>query len=117
PLPKAVLTNAPREHAERILAKLGIAECFIGVYDIWFNELLGKPNPKAYLRALDASGFALGETLFVDDLPKYVKGYADLGGPAVLKDEMNRFPDLPCRRIKTIYELPEVLDEIGMKAS
>jgi hypothetical protein len=53
----------------------------------------------------------------VDDLPKYVKGYADLGGPAVLKDEMNRFPDLPCRRIQTIYELPEVLDEIGMKAS
>jgi putative hydrolase of the HAD superfamily len=117
PLPKAVLTNAPREHAERILAKLGIAECFIEVYDIWFNELLGKPNPKAYLRALDASGFSLAETLFVDDLPKYVKGYVDLGGPAVLKDEMNRFPDMPCRRIKTIYELPEVLDEIGMKAS
>ncbi len=116
PLPKAVLTNAPMDHAIRILEKLEIADCFVGVYDIWFNNLLGKPNRDAYLRVLKAAGFTLEETLFIDDLPKYVKGYIDLGGQAILKDEMNRFVDLPCRRITTIYELAKVLDEMGFLA-
>ena len=116
PLPKAVLTNAPMDHATRILDKLDIADCFDGVYDIWFNNLLGKPNRDAYLRVLKAAGFSLDETLFIDDLPKYVKGYVDLGGQAILKDEMNRFPDSPCRRIATIYELAETLDTLAAKA-
>lgn len=116
PLPKAVLTNAPMDHARRILGRLGIADCFVGVYDIWFNNLLGKPNRDAYLRVLKAADFALDGTLFIDDLPKYVKGYVDLGGQAILKDEMNRFSNLPCRRIATIYELTAVLDETGVRA-
>ncbi len=113
-LPKAVLTNAPGEHAARVLKKLGIADCFIGVYDIRFNNLVGKPNPDAYLRVLHDAGFSLEETLFVDDLPKYVKGYIELGGQAVLKDEMDRFADLPYRRIRTIYEIPSVLEQLGV---
>lgn len=116
PLPKAVLTNAPMDHARRILEKLDIIDCFDGVYDIWFNNLLGKPDRDAYLRVLRSAGFSLEDTLFIDDLPKYVKGYIDLGGQAILKDEMNRFPDLPCRRITTIYELGAVLGEMGVSA-
>jgi putative hydrolase of the HAD superfamily len=115
-LPKAVLTNAPSEHAERVLKKLDIADCFTGVYDIRFNNLVGKPNPDAYLRVLKHSGFSLEETLFVDDLPKYVKGYIDLGGQAVLKDEMDRFAGLPCRRIRTVYEIASVLEDLGVPA-
>jgi len=113
PLPKAVLTNAPMDHARRILARLGILDCFVGIYDIWFNNLVGKPHPEAYLHALEASGFSPEQTLFVDDLPKYVKGYLDLGGPAVLKDELGRFVDLPFRRIATIYELDTVIEEMN----
>ncbi len=113
-LPKAVLTNAPLEHAQRVLKRLDIPDCFTGVYDIRFNNLVGKPNPDAYLRVLRAAGFSLKETLFVDDLPKYVKGYIDLGGQAVLKDEMNRFTDFPCRRIKTVYEIAAVLEQLGL---
>jgi len=112
-LPKAVLTNAPLEHAERVLRRLDIVDCFTGVYDIRFNHLIGKPDPDAYRRVLRSAGFSLEETLFIDDLPRYVKGYVDLGGPAVLKDEMNRFADLPCRRIKTVYEVAALLDELG----
>jgi putative hydrolase of the HAD superfamily len=115
PLPKAVLTNAPMDHAQRILNKLGIYDCFIGVYDIWFNNLVGKPARDAYLRVLADADFLLQETLFVDDLPKYVKGYLDLGGFALLKDEMNRFSELPYKRIATIYELSAVLEEMGVR--
>ena len=113
PLPKAVLTNAPMDHAIRILDKLGISECFSGIYDIWFNKLVGKPHPGSYLGVLEASGFTLGHTLFIDDLPRYVKGYIDIGGLAVLKDEMDRFSDLPFRRLKTIYELDQILDQLN----
>jgi putative hydrolase of the HAD superfamily len=113
PIPKAVLTNAPMEHAIRILDKLGITECFSGIYDIWFNNLIGKPNSDSYINVLEAAGFDREQTLFIDDLPKYVKGYVDIGGPAVLKDEMDRFADLPFRRLKTIYELDKVLDEFN----
>ncbi len=113
-LPKAVLTNAPSEHAERVLKRLGIEDCFIRVYDIRFNNLRGKPNPNAYLRVLKDAGFSLEETLFIDDLPKYVKGYIDLGGQAVLKDEMDRFGDLPCQRIRTVYEIASLLEKMGV---
>lgn len=109
PLPKAILTNAPIEHAERILAKLGVAHCFEAVFDIKSNGLTGKPHRESYERALKACGFQIDTTLFIDDYPRYVQGYVDLGGPAVLKDEMDRFVSLPYRRIKTIHELPDLL--------
>lgn len=111
-LPKAVLTNAPYEHADRVLKKLGISDCFEAVYDIRFNHLVGKPAPDAYRQTLKAAGFALKETLFVDDHPKYVKGYTNLGGVAVLKDELGRFPDFPGNKITTIYEIADLLEKI-----
>lgn len=116
PQPKAIMTNAPAEHARRILLRLGVADCFIGVYDIWFNDLRGKPHPDAYRRTLEACGFDIARTLFIDDHPKYIKGYVDLGGIAVLKDEMDRFESLPWPRIRTVYELPEMMEELEGQA-
>ena len=79
--PKIVLTNAPMEHAERVMKALGIADRFSGVFDIRYNGFVGKPHPKSYLRALEASGFSAETTIFIDDSPKYIKGYLALGGP------------------------------------
>jgi putative hydrolase of the HAD superfamily len=104
-LPKAVLTNSPSEHAERVLAKLGVADRFEAIYDIRFNGLKGKPWPEAYHRACAASGVGIEEALFIDDLPKYVRGFLALGGRALLIDESGRFSaeDLP--RIESLAEL------------
>jgi len=108
-LPKAVLTNSPSEHAERVLARLGVADRFEAIYDIRFNGLRGKPWPDAYHRACAASGVAIDEAVFVDDLPKYVRGFLDLGGKAFLIDETGRFPaeDLP--RIGSLAELARLV--------
>ncbi len=46
-LPASILTNAPMEHAERVLEWLGIRGRFEHVLDIRLNKLGGKPAPSA----------------------------------------------------------------------
>ncbi len=107
--PKIILTNAPMEHALRVLKALDIESCFSRIFDIRYNGLVGKPHPKSYLRALEESGFELDSTVFIDDSPKYIRGYKALGGRAILKDEMNRFADLEFERITSLSELRDIL--------
>jgi len=116
PQRKAILTNAPREHAERVLRALGIAHCFCGITDIRSNGLMGKPHAGSYLKALSSNKFSLGATVYVDDLPKYVKGYLDLGGAGILKDETDRFPELTMPRIHSLAELPAEIERINATA-
>jgi putative hydrolase of the HAD superfamily len=121
PQKKAILTNSPREHAERVLKALGVAHCFDSITDIRANKLRGKPNPGAYLKALADNGFDLDSTIYVDDLPKYVRGYLDLGGKAVLKDETNRYQDLQqfpgIERIRELDELPALIESLNASRS
>lgn len=107
--PKIVLTNAPMEHATRVLRALGVEDSFSGVFDIKYNNLVGKPHPKAFLRALEASGFSAETTVFIDDMPKYIRGYLALGGRAILKDEGKRFASLGLERILSLEDLPAIL--------
>ena len=107
--PKIVLTNAPMEHAERVLRALGIADCFSRIFDIKYNNLVGKPHPKSYLRALETCGFSVETTVFIDDMPNYIRGYMALGGRAILKDEGERFADQGLERILSLEELPAIL--------
>jgi putative hydrolase of the HAD superfamily len=106
---KAVLTNSPREHADRVLAKLGVADRFEAVYDIRSNGFRGKPHADAYRRACEASGASIAQTLFVDDLPKYVIGFLELGGRALLLDERDRYGAEGLPRIASLAELPPIL--------
>ncbi|WP_428770472.1 HAD-IA family hydrolase [Treponema sp. HNW] len=115
----SVLTNAPAVHYERILKHLNIFDLFDGIYGIEENKLRGKPHAAAYLNAVQDKGFTVENTLFLDDLPKYIKGYTALGGKAVLVDHEGRFAALPLseeaplERLKSVYELPALLDKIN----
>lgn len=109
PQPKIILTNAPMEHAKRVLRVLGVEDRFKAIYDIRFNGLVGKPHGASYLRALESSGFDIADTLFVDDHPSYVRGYADLGGRSILVDEGDRFASLGFERIRKLSELASIL--------
>jgi putative hydrolase of the HAD superfamily len=112
-LPKAVLTNSPAEHARRVLARLGVADRFEAVYDIRFNELRGKPWPDSYRRSCEAMGARVEDSIFVDDLPKYVRGFLDLGGKAYLIDETGRFPGEDLPRIASLSQLPVLVAELA----
>jgi putative hydrolase of the HAD superfamily len=108
-IPLAILTNSPREHTDRVLAKIGIADLFTHIFDMRWNGNQGKPLPIAFNRALDALGSAADNTLFIDDAPRYVQGYLDLGGRGILRDELDRHPDYPGPKIRELRELTAYL--------
>jgi putative hydrolase of the HAD superfamily len=109
PLPMAVLTNSPMEHARRVLNHLRLEEFFTGVYDIRFNGFRGKPYPEAYHAVIDKIGTPVSEVLFIDDLPRYLIPFKDLGGCALLVDEKGSHSSGPLPSIKKITELETYL--------
>lgn len=116
-LPKVILTNSPKFHAQRVLKFYNIEDCFSNIYGIVENQLKGKPHPQSYKNILEKENFKLEETLFFDDHPKYVKGFLDIGGKPVLVDKNLEFQDQPflstgkVKTIRTIFEIPELLKE------
>lgn len=79
-LPASILTNAPREHADRVLNWLGLESRFEYVFDIRYNRMRGKPHRSAYEVALEKSGANPSGTLFADDVLEYLLPFRDLGG-------------------------------------
>jgi putative hydrolase of the HAD superfamily len=110
PVPRAILTNSPREHSDRVLKKLGITDLFTHVFDMRWNGNRGKPLPVAFYRALGVLGASPAETLFIDDYPMYVEGYLALGGAGLLLDERDAHPDFPHPRIRRLRDLAAFLD-------
>ena len=113
PLPKSILTNAPIEHAERILRMLSIEDLFVSVCDLRANNLYGKPYPDSYANAAALSGFTIAQTLFIDDHLKYTTGYAKIGGKAVLIDFYNEHEECGFDRLRSVYQLPDYLQKLN----
>ena len=109
PLPKAVLTNAPREHAVRILDKLGVGDLFTHIFEIREAGFVGKPHREFFVRALDVLGIQAEEALFVDDIPQYVAGFLALGGRGLLLDENDLHARYPHQKIRELKELVRYL--------
>lgn len=109
PLPLAILTNSPREHADRILNKLSIPDLFTHIFDIRWNQCKGKPAPEVFYQALNTLGTTPETTLFIDDTPRYVQGYLGIGGKGLLLDEEDAYSDYPYNRIRTLLELTAFL--------
>lgn len=125
PYPKSILTNAPHEHADRVLAKLGIADLFESVTDIRDAGFNGKPYAQSYKAALAKTGSKIEETLFLDDMQKYTDGWCALGGTSILIGDNNGRPlsadakslkgTDPSKsgktyKMKSIYELKDFLE-------
>ena len=124
---KIVLTNAPCEHADRVLEKLKIADLFSAVVDIRACGLLGKPYANSYKIALEKCGGTIDDTIFLDDQYKYTDGFEALGGTALLVGNKNGahlnpesaaynkdVPPHPGRTIKieSVYDLPKILSAL-----
>jgi putative hydrolase of the HAD superfamily len=107
--PIAIMTNSPREHALRIVKKLGIEKFFPSIFDIRFHRLKGKPHAEAFNRVLDAIGTSPERCLFVDDGRAYVEGYRAIGGCGVFYDELDEHPEFPGPRIRALTEITGLL--------
>ena len=122
--PKSILTNAPKEHSMRVLKKLGIEDLFEAITDVRECDFMGKPYPIAYETALKKVGADVETTLFFDDMIKYVDGWKNLGGTAILIGDKNgraltadaksmqiteKSKNGRVIRLPSIYEYPELI--------
>ncbi len=82
-----VFTTGAAAHAERVLAKLGVAERFEGVFHIEAADLLPKPAPATYDRMISAFGIAPQATCFFEDSAKNLEQAHILGMTTVLVGE------------------------------
>ena len=132
---KQVMRNlglAVQVHAQRVLDKLQIADLFIDICDIRSSNFYGKPYPLSFEIALQKIGGTINNSLFIDDMQKYVNGYTALGGTAVLVGNKNGKPlekdAKPMQaiqnkkqgtlyKIQNIYELTNLLDKLNKNAT
>jgi putative hydrolase of the HAD superfamily len=105
PIPKAILTNSPREHADLILNKLGIADLFTHIFDIRQCGYRGKPQKMVFDNALTRLGVCAAEVLFIDDNQHNVEVFIALGGSGLLFDENDVHGGCSLPRIREIGQI------------
>jgi putative hydrolase of the HAD superfamily len=114
-LPKSILTNAPAEHARRILAYLEIEHFFERIFDIRMSGFRGKPEKGVYLRVLEELKREAPEVLFIDNRLDYLLGFREIGGRVVWvadRSAEGEAADHGLSRISHVKELPEFLQRL-----
>ncbi len=110
-LPKSILTNAPQEHALRILEYLEIAHLFERIFDIRTNDFRGKPEKDVYHHVLSELDRKAPEVLFIDNRIDYLQSFQEIGGKILWVAEENpkMSPTVEVPRIANIKELPDFM--------
>lgn len=93
PQDKVVFTNASGEHAERVLALLGIRRHFARIVDVRDVEYESKPQPSAYRRVCELLGVRPEECLLVEDNVQNLRPAKDLGMVTVLVHDGHAYRD------------------------
>ena len=81
---RLIFTNADEEHAERVLAHLGLAHLFDDVFHIGSAGYEPKPSPEAFTRIGAAHGIDPTVTAFFEDAERNLAPAAHLGMTTVL---------------------------------
>ncbi|NQT58814.1 MAG: HAD-IA family hydrolase [Bacteroidetes bacterium] len=110
-IPRSILTNAIREHAERVLEVLDIRHEFDKVFDIRDYNFNNKPSPIAYNTALSAINVPVENILFIDDNIHFMQPFIDLGGQVLLIDEDQKHLNSAYPSIRKITELENFLNK------
>ena len=76
---RLVHTNASREHAERVLARRGLAHLFEDIFDLAAANYVPKPNRIGYLRFLQVHGIEPGRAVMFEDMARNLVPAASLG--------------------------------------
>lgn len=88
PLDKVVFTNSNREHAERVLARLGVRRHFAHLIDLRDIDFQCKPSRHAYEVLLKRIGQPPAACLYAEDAPHNLRPAAALGMVTVLVDPL-----------------------------
>ena len=71
---KFVFTNGAYQHAEGVLKRLGLRECFSGIFSIREADYLPKPALQTYLKMLKTFGLEASKSVMFDDSPANILG-------------------------------------------
>ena len=76
---KLVFTNGSRSHADRVMARLGVAGHFEAVFDIADAGFAPKPDPASYQALLAHHAIAPASAAMIDDIARNLEPAAALG--------------------------------------
>jgi putative hydrolase of the HAD superfamily len=103
---KIVFTNASREHAERVLDRLGIRHHFRRIVDVRDMDYESKPQPSAYQRICALLEVSPEECLLVEDNSRNLVPARELGMTTILvqdgRHDSGEHADYVIRRIEDI---------------
>jgi putative hydrolase of the HAD superfamily len=112
PQEKIIFTNASREHAEAVLAVLGIRRHFAQIVDVRDMDYESKPQPTAYLRICELLNVQPNECLLVEDNVRNLQPAKAVGMTTVLVGDTSQGLD-PCvdHAIPCIEDIDRVLGQ------
>ena len=104
---KLIFTNGSRGHAERVAGKLGVLQCFEGIFDIADADYVPKPTASCYDHFCRVHGVDATVSAMFEDMPHNLEAPHALGMTTVLvRSEAN--PDHPVQQaIRAWPEPPE----------
>lgn len=116
PQKRWIFTNADHAHARRVMAILGVEDCFHGIIDIYALDFICKPDFRAYKRAMQVAGEKKPENcVLLDDSTANLEAAKKLGFYAVLVngnvDQMNS--SHLC--LESLLSLPEAMSQLWSK--
>jgi putative hydrolase of the HAD superfamily len=110
---KLIFTNADAAHARRVLAALGLENCFDAIVDIKIVNPYCKPMQQAFKIALEIAGEPdPRRCILLDDLPGTTRAARALGLYAILFGQNGFHPDANAT-LDRLTDLPELLQ--GLK--
>jgi putative hydrolase of the HAD superfamily len=110
---KIVFTNADRPYAERVLARIGVADCFDAIHDIQATQYWPKPNALAYESACRDLAIDPARAFFVDDMAHNLHPAKALGMVTAWVDNGSERGAHGYARDFIDFEMPELTDWLG----
>jgi putative hydrolase of the HAD superfamily len=113
PQDKVVFTNASREHAERVLALLGIEQRFSRIVDVRDVAYQSKPQQAAYRRICALLDVEPQECVLVEDNARNLKPARKMGMTAILVGDGTHDQDIADYTIERIEDIGAVMASIN----
>jgi putative hydrolase of the HAD superfamily len=109
---KVVFTNASREHARRVLDRLGISRHFERILDVRDMAYESKPQPSAYHRACHLLNVQPEECIMVEDNVRNLRPAKALGMITVLVDGDGTDESVD-HNIRRVEDIGQILQKIA----
>jgi len=112
PQPKSIFTNADVNHANRVLARLGVARHFETIVDIRAMGFENKPLSQAYQALLKCINAQPADCILIEDSVRNLRPAHALGMTTILVGDGSTPDPTVDFRVETILETGEVVRRI-----